>query len=141
MALSLECEYLCDLPSMQEIAKKLQAKLVPGSVVTITGNLGAGKTTFTNSLCKAIGITEVISSPTYTYMNIYEDKVCHFDLYRIKTKEQFFSLGLEEYIDSSFITIIEWPEIIEDILPENTISITIKHKEHKREVKIHGVNF
>ena len=131
---------LCDLEQMEDLAQRLSKKIKPSSCITISGDLGAGKTTFVRFLCKNLAKDSIVSSPTYSYLNIYDDSIAHFDLYRIKTKEQFFSLGLEEYIDSDFITLIEWPEIITDILPSNTIEISILHKDNKREIQISGIS-
>jgi tRNA threonylcarbamoyladenosine biosynthesis protein TsaE len=124
----------CDLLEMKSLAAALAKRLERGSTIALSGDLGAGKTTFAQMLCKELGINQPISSPTFTYLNIYEDKVAHFDLYRLENKEAFFALGFEEYLDSEFITLIEWPEIIEDVLPEGTIHLKFTHYEDKRRI-------
>ena len=124
----------CDLLEMESLAVSLTKKISAGTTIALSGDLGAGKTTFSQMLCKALGIKQPISSPTFTYLNIYEDKVAHFDLYRLENKEAFFALGFEEYLDSDFITLIEWPEIVEDVLPENTLHLKFTHFEDKRRI-------
>jgi len=128
--------HLCDLNEMDGLAKSLAQKLKPGDTIALFGDLGAGKTTFSTMLTNHLGICAEISSPTFTYLNIYEDRIAHFDLYRLSEKEQFFALGFEEYLDSEFITLIEWPEIIDSILPSNTIRISISHEGEKRRIEI-----
>ncbi|MCH9621829.1 MAG: tRNA threonylcarbamoyladenosine biosynthesis protein TsaE [Chlamydiia bacterium] len=125
-----------DLNEMDLVASKIAQTLRPGDIITLKGDLGAGKTTFARFLCKHLGIKSIISSPTFTYLNIYEDKVAHFDLYRLKNKDQFFALGFEEYIESEFITLIEWPEIIEAHLPQDTIRVSFSHVNSKRRIEI-----
>ena len=134
--MSTKISAVCNLHEMDKIARTLASKLKAGDVITLTGDLGAGKTTFSKMLCIHLGITTDISSPTFTYLNIYEDKVAHFDLYRLKNKEQFFALGFEEYIDAEFITLIEWPEIIKDSLPKKTIRVNLSHEKEIRRIAI-----
>lgn len=134
--MSTKISAVCNLHEMDKIACALAKKLVAGDIITLTGDLGAGKTTFSKMLCKHLDITTDISSPTFTYLNIYEDKVAHFDLYRLKNKEQFFALGFEEYIDTEFITLIEWPEIIKDSLPKKTIRVNLSHEKEIRRITI-----
>jgi len=128
---------ICDLHEMDQLAATLAKKLKPSDVITLSGKLGSGKTTFSKFLCKHLGIASVVSSPTFTYLNIYDDKVAHFDLYRLKSKENFFELGFEEYLESTFITLIEWPELIEDSLGSSAIKINFIHHENKREVSFY----
>lgn len=125
---------LCDLKAMDAWAQEFASSLKPGMVITIKGNLGSGKTTLTTMICRHLDIYEEISSPTFTYLNIYDDKVAHFDLYRIKEQEAFFALGFEEYLGQDYITIIEWPEVIQSILPADVINIELKHHEGGREI-------
>ncbi|MCH9617196.1 MAG: hypothetical protein SP4CHLAM5_10990 [Chlamydiia bacterium] len=127
-----------NLAEMDLFTSSLAKEIKAGQIITLSGDLGAGKTTFTKMLCKHLSIPEMISSPTYTYLNIYDDKVAHFDLYRLKSSEEFFGLGFEEYIGSAYIVIIEWPEKILTYLPENTIHICCKHSGNKREISING---
>ena len=87
------------------------------SILLLKGNLGAGKTTFTQNLLKKMGVKEQVSSPTYSIVNEYEiegKKIYHFDLYRMNSKAEVYEMGIEEYLDTNNFCIIEWPEIYED---------------------------
>ncbi|RMZ58684.1 tRNA (adenosine(37)-N6)-threonylcarbamoyltransferase complex ATPase subunit type 1 TsaE [Chryseobacterium nematophagum] len=89
------------------------------NILLLKGNLGAGKTTFTQFLMKSLGSNDEVNSPTYSIVNEYntpKGKVYHFDLYRLKNIEEVFQIGIEEYLDNSFLCIIEWPEVYEDEL-------------------------
>ncbi|MCX2452927.1 tRNA (adenosine(37)-N6)-threonylcarbamoyltransferase complex ATPase subunit type 1 TsaE [Pedobacter sp. PLR] len=92
------------------------------------GEMGAGKTTFIKALAKALGVTDVVSSPTFSIVNEYEGKgriIYHFDFYRIKDLQEAFDIGYEEYFYSEHICLIEWPEKVEELLPEHYIKIEI----------------
>jgi len=89
------------------------------NILLLKGNLGAGKTTFTQFLLKSLGSTDEVNSPTYSIVNEYntpKGKVYHFDLYRLKNIEEVYDIGIEEYLDNAFLCIIEWPEVYEDEL-------------------------
>jgi len=93
------------------------------------GDMGAGKTTLIKSLCKSLGVTDNISSPTFAIVNEYaasNTKVYHFDFYRLKTETEAMDMGFEEYLYSGNYCFIEWPEKIPELLPENYISIKIQ---------------
>lgn len=99
-----------------EILPKLNAP-----ILLLKGNLGAGKTTFTQFLLKKLGSTDEVSSPTYAIVNEYDTPkgtVFHFDLYRMKSIDEVYDIGIEEYLDNAFLCIIEWPEIYEDELAD-----------------------
>ena len=101
----------------------------PGQVYTLTGDLGVGKTVFTQGFAKGLGITEPISSPTFTIVQIYEEgrmPFYHFDVYRIGDIEEMDEVGFEDYIYGEGISMIEWANLIEEILPEKRIEITIE---------------
>lgn len=94
------------------------------------GEMGAGKTTFIKAICKKLNVTDVVSSPTFSIVNIYQTKdleeVYHFDLYRINSLEEVFDIGYEDYFFSQSYCFVEWPEKIENLLPENAIKINIE---------------
>ncbi|WP_027376296.1 tRNA (adenosine(37)-N6)-threonylcarbamoyltransferase complex ATPase subunit type 1 TsaE [Kaistella palustris] len=98
-------------------------------LLLLKGNLGAGKTTFTQFLLKKLGSHDDVSSPTYTLVNEYhtpKGNIFHFDLYRLENEEEVYNIGIEEYLDNAFLCIIEWPEVYEDELkdlPHHTLSI------------------
>ena len=115
-----------------EIAQKLAKKLKKGDVVCLDGELGAGKTAFTQGLCSALGVSDYVSSPTYTIVNCYSGKfkIYHIDAYRIEDCDEMYEIGFDEFLDDG-ICIIEWSSIIEDILPKDRIRITIKRNIEK----------
>ncbi len=91
------------------------------NILLLKGNLGAGKTTFTQFLLKNLGSTDEVSSPTYAIVNEYDSakgKIFHFDLYRMKSIEEVYDIGIEEYLDNAYLCIIEWPEIYEEELAD-----------------------
>ena len=124
-------EIICkNLEDTSQLACKFAKVLRGGEVVTLTGDLGAGKTTFTQSLAKAIGIFEPVTSPTFTLMNQYQGttlKLYHFDMYRIEDIDEILETGLTEYFgNKDAVCIIEWAENISSLLPKNLIKISIE---------------
>lgn len=115
------------------VASNLLQHLGERKIIALRGSMGAGKTTFIRYLAKAMGIEDMVSSPTYGYVNEYESsfygKVYHFDLYRLDTIYQAYDIGIEEYIYSESVCIIEWPEIISDLLPDETLWVEIEVSE------------
>lgn len=112
----------------KNFACKFASSLNKGDVVVLTGELGSGKTKFTEGILSHFGLADEISSPTFTIVNEYKnDKVCifHFDVYRLADSDEFYAIGGEEYFDKG-ICIIEWGELIKDCLPENCIYVTFK---------------
>ncbi|PIS02635.1 MAG: tRNA (adenosine(37)-N6)-threonylcarbamoyltransferase complex ATPase subunit type 1 TsaE [Chlamydiae bacterium CG10_big_fil_rev_8_21_14_0_10_42_34] len=108
------------------------AKELPkNTVIALSGDLGAGKTTFVQGLAQGLGISEPIQSPTFVLLNLYEG-LCHFDLYRLKNSKDFTSLGFEEYFEGKGICAIEWPDRIENILPTKTVYIDLSYDGDKR---------
>lgn len=110
-----------------ELGEKFGKILKPGAVVCLSGDLGTGKTAFTNGIARALGIDAYITSPTFTIVNEYQGKypLYHFDVYRISDAEEMFDIGFEEYINGDGITIIEWGEVIGYILPPELIKVNI----------------
>ena len=111
-----------------EFGKKLGYILKPGDIICLSGDLGTGKTALTNGIAKALGIDSYITSPTFTLVNEYEGSIplYHFDVYRISDPDEMFDIGFDEYINGEGITIIEWGEQINEILPEEIIRVNIK---------------
>ena len=107
-------------------------------ILILKGNLGAGKTMFTQFLMQNLGSSDEVSSPTYSLVNEYDTpkgKVFHFDLYRLKNIEEAYDMGIEEYLDNAFLCIIEWPEIYEEELEGlNYHEMKISHNDGIREV-------
>lgn len=110
-----------------EFGKKLGYILNNGDIICLSGDLGTGKTALTNGIAKSLEINSYITSPTFTLVNEYEGRIplYHFDVYRIADPDEMFDIGFEEYINGQGITIIEWGEQIEEILPKEIIKIKI----------------
>lgn len=110
------------------LGKSIGEKAVTGTVFTLIGDLGVGKTVFTQGLAKGLGITEPVNSPTFTIMQVYEEGRCpfyHFDVYRIGDISEMDEIGYEDCFYGDGICLIEWADLIEDILPESYVRITI----------------
>jgi len=122
------------------LAKEFAEFVKPGDILALYGQLGAGKTFFTQHLCRFLGVTENVSSPSYVLMNEYMGKfpIAHLDLYRLGATEEVLELGLEEMFEDC-LTIIEWPELAEPLLPEKTIRIKFKLVGEDRKIEISGV--
>lgn len=103
-------------------------------IYALRGKMGAGKTTFTKALCEAMGTDDVVNSPTFAIVNVYEvgpdrEELYHFDCYRLKSIEEAMDFGAEEYLYSGHYCLIEWPEMIEALLPEDTVDVSIEVQE------------
>ncbi|MTI67117.1 MAG: tRNA (adenosine(37)-N6)-threonylcarbamoyltransferase complex ATPase subunit type 1 TsaE [Firmicutes bacterium] len=126
----------------KKIGYKLGSILKSGDVVCLIGDLGAGKTTLTKSITKGLEVDDYVTSPTFTLINEYEGKypVYHFDVYRISDVDEMYDLGYEEYLFSEGIVIIEWANLIEEILPKERLTIKLKRTKdlNKREINIYG---
>ena len=101
----------------------------PANVVAFYGSMGAGKTTFITALCEELGVRDVVNSPTFTIVNEYRDgaghPVFHFDFYRINRLSEALDIGLFEYFDSGALCLVEWPEMIEELLPDDALKVQI----------------
>ena len=115
--------------NIEEAAGEFLMKKPANMVVALYGEMGAGKTTFTKSLCKVLGVLDGVNSPTFTLINEYRtsdgETIYHFDFYRINKLEEAFDIGFEEFVESGNLCIIEWPEKIEQILPPDTLKVKI----------------
>lgn len=120
------------LDTIHEAAKEFFKGMGEGKVFAFYGKMGAGKTTFIKALCEVLGVEDVITSPTFAIINEYTDgkgdPIYHFDFYRIKKLEEVYDMGYEDYFYSGNLCLLEWPELIEDILPENVIKVTIEEQ-------------
>ncbi|SCJ37795.1 ADP-binding protein [uncultured Clostridium sp.] len=128
--------YLENEEQTKEIGYKLGQLLTPKSVVCLIGDLGAGKTTMTQSLATALEVDDYITSPTFNIVNEYEGRMplYHFDVYRIGSSDEMYDIGFDEYIDGEGVCIIEWANLIEDILPNEYLYIEMNYKETGREM-------
>ena len=121
-----------NLDTIHEAAKEFVKGMGEGKVFAFYGKMGAGKTTFIKALCEVLGVEDVITSPTFAIINEYTDgndePIYHFDFYRIKKLEEVYDMGYEDYFYSGNLCLLEWPELIEEILPENVVKVTIEEQ-------------
>ena len=122
-----------DLQHIHDAAKTFINNMPGGRVYAFYGKMGAGKTTFVKALCEELGVEDVITSPTFALVNEYTsgegDPIYHFDFYRIKKLEEVYDMGYEDYFYSGNLCLLEWPELIESILPDDAVKVTITPQE------------
>lgn len=117
------------------LAKEYAKTLKNGDVILLSGDLGAGKTAFTKGLAAGLNITDEVTSPTYAYLNVYGERLYHYDCYRLSCGEDAESLGLTDYFGEDNVCVIEWSENIADVLPENCKRVIIsKIDENTRKI-------
>lgn len=122
------------LADINEAAKTFVENMGNGKVFAFYGKMSAGKTTFVKAVCECLGVEDVITSPTFAIVNEYTsattgDAIYHFDFYRIKKLEEVYDMGYEDYFYSGSLCFLEWPELIEDLLPEDATKVTIEETE------------
>jgi len=125
----------------EKLGERIGQAAVPGMVVALIGDLGTGKTTLTKSIARGLGVTETVTSPTFNIIREYKSgriPLYHFDVYRIADPDEMFELGYEEYFYGDGICIVEWADIIEELLPEDAVIIHIDRgaSEEEREYTI-----
>jgi hydrolase, P-loop family len=126
---------LPDVGALTEVAQQFIQEVLPwGDVFAFYAPMGTGKTTFIKALCEELGVTDVINSPTFSIINEYRaepsgELIYHFDCYRLEQLSDALSLGAEDYLQSGALCFIEWPEVIEDILPVDTVRVTLEELE------------
>lgn len=127
----------------EEYGSLLAKSLMPGQIVAFIGDLGAGKTTFTRGLAAGLDIKSLVTSPTYTIANEYDEAsipLIHFDLYRLNHAEELFEIGWDEYLERGAILAVEWAERAKDLLPEDTIWVEIRRLDDtRRQIVITGI--
>lgn len=119
---------ISSLEHIREAAREFISQIGDRRVFAFYGKMGAGKTTFVKAICEELGVEDVITSPTFAIVNEYSSPVgplYHFDFYRIKRIEEVYDMGYEEYFYSGALCFIEWPELIEDILPDDAVRVNI----------------
>jgi|SRR5690554_5173446 len=128
------------IDQLKDVAQQIIPQLKPGTVVCFRGEMGAGKTTFIKILLQEMGVAENIDSPTFALVNEYElpDKtlVFHFDLYRINSPQEALDIGFEEYLDRDALCLIEWPDVVDDLLPDDRVEVKIEDAVSYRVVSI-----
>ena len=125
-----------------EIGRKLGENVKRGDILCLNGDLGVGKTVFSQGFACGMGITEPISSPTFTIVQTYEEgdmPLYHFDVYRIGSSDEMYDIGYDEYINGDGVCIIEWANLIDDILPDEYLYIELKYKDMSREMILNPV--
>lgn len=128
------------IDQLSDVAQQLIPNLKPGTVACFRGEMGAGKTTFIKVLLQEMGVKENIDSPTFALVNEYmlpdDTPVFHFDLYRLNNAQEALDIGLEEYLFSDGICLMEWPDVVGDFLPDDRVEVRLEDKGEFREVKI-----
>ena len=121
--------------SLAAAARKFVDEMGKNRVFAFYGKMGAGKTTFIKAICEALGVEDVVTSPTFAIVNEYADAagepVYHFDFYRIKNLREACDIGCEEYFYSGYPCFIEWPDLVEELLPEDTVNVTVEVSENE----------
>lgn len=127
-----------DKRHLLQAARLMLNHSVPFRILAFYGSMGAGKTTLIKAVCKVLGVTDTVSSPTFTLVNEYTagngDPIYHIDFYRIRKKEEVFDFGLEEYFSSGAYCFLEWPELVEEMLPGETLRIRISVGENEERI-------
>ena len=133
--------HIKNLKEMEAFAASMAKNIAPGTVIALSGDLGAGKTTFAQAFGRALGITKRITSPTFTLMNLYPvarkniTQLVHMDCYRFASSGDALAIGLEDFLsDGTSVLLIEWAEKIKDLLPKETVWIDIKRGDHEERV-------
>lgn len=122
--------HIAGLEDLERAAREFLREIGNRTLIAFYAPMGAGKTTFTTAVCKVLGVQEdAVSSPTFAIVNEYRtadgSPLFHFDFYRIERLEEALDIGLYDYLDSGFLCLMEWPENIEDLLPEETLKVTM----------------
>ena len=118
-----------NLENIREAARAFMDAIGDHKVFAFYGSMGAGKTTFVKAICEELGVEDVITSPTFAIINEYSSRegvIYHFDFYRIKKLEEVYDMGYEDYFYSGALCFIEWPELIEEVLPEDAVKVSIR---------------
>lgn len=135
-------ELITNSPEQTEaVGQKLAQVLRPGTVIAYRGDLGAGKTAFTRGLARGLGVTEIVTSPTYTIVNEYlggRMPLFHFDMYRLGSSEELFDIGWEDYLDRNGVCAVEWSENVMDALDDPMMITISRLGETQRKIVIEG---
>ena len=134
------------LDNIREAAKQFIAAMEDNTVFAFYGKMGAGKTTFIKAICEELGVSDVINSPTFAIVNEYRsdetgELIYHFDFYRIKKLDEVYDMGYEDYFYSGALCFIEWPELVEEVLPGDAVKVTIEEIEDgTRSVRLESID-
>ena len=124
---------ISNLSDINEAARQFVDNMGAGRVFAFYGKMGAGKTTFIKAVCEEMGVADVITSPTFAIVNEYAcegsgQTIFHFDFYRIKKIEEVYDMGYEDYFYGGAVCFIEWPELVEELLPEDAVRVSIEER-------------
>ena len=134
--MTTETKLLHNEQEVEAYGIRLGRKAHPGQVIALTGDLGAGKTTLTKAIARGLGISETVTSPTFTIVKEYRSgrlPLFHFDVYRIGDVEEMYELGYEEYFFGDGVCVIEWADLIEELIPEDALRISIAYGQNEEE--------
>lgn len=125
---------ITSLDSINSAAEQFVKNMGTGKVFAFYGKMGAGKTTFIKAICECLGVDDTVTSPTFAIVNEYTSNkvdfpIYHFDFYRIKKLDEVYDMGYEDYFYGGGVCFIEWPELIEELLPEDAVKVEIKENE------------
>ena len=128
----------------EELGARLAERLEPGAVIAFTGDLGGGKTAFTRGLARGLGISDRVTSPTFTIVNEYEGgrlPLFHFDMYRLGSSDELFDIGWEDYLARGGVCAVEWSENVSDALEEGSVLVEIRRgaRDNQRVIAVEGV--
>ena len=118
------------------LGERLAKQLKAGDVILLEGELGAGKSELARGVAKGLGVQETVTSPSFTILNVYESgrlPLYHFDVYRVSDEDELFEIGLEDYFHKGGVCLVEWADLIEDLLPADAITITLSYGEEEGE--------
>ena len=111
------------------LGEKIASRLKPGDVLLLEGDLGAGKSELTRGIARGLGVTETVTSPSFTILNVYESGRCplyHFDWYRLESADELWELGMDEYLGGDGVAVVEWPEMCPEAVPEDAMRIRLE---------------
>ncbi len=133
-----------DLKDLKNAAEKILTEMGEYNIFALNGSMGAGKTTLIKEFCETLGVTEVVSSPTFALVNEYSsgnnDPIYHFDFYRIKKIDEVYDIGYEEYFYSNNYCFIEWPELVLELLPKTYVYILIEESDDGNRIISYSVH-
>lgn len=123
---------ISNIEDIRSAARQFVAAMGDSKVFAFYGKMGAGKTTFIKAICEELGVEDVITSPTFAIVNEYQGRnasiIYHFDFYRIKRLEEVYDMGYEDYFYSGAVCFLEWPELVEELLPEDAVRVSIEEQ-------------
>jgi tRNA threonylcarbamoyladenosine biosynthesis protein TsaE len=128
------------LQELRRVAAEVLAQTEEIKILLFTGDLGAGKTTLIKAICEELGVEDIVGSPTFSIINEYrlpnKNPVYHFDCYRLTSERQLNEIGIDEYLFSGYYCLVEWPDLLKDLLPEKHVSISLTINGSDRDIEM-----